>query len=149
MSTYYFLVCDECMESCHGASNGGRFAGKTLGDSEVTLRPFMVTHAHHKVRILVEDAYYEISDNYIEWNKENIEHMKYEIDRDRGLENPDRYNRRIIRMYSDEPEGTFYKYTCSNCGYVRPGLLDSEWYSTDCPQCGGSYDKEKVNGISN
>ena len=33
MSTYYYLVCDECMESCCGASSSGSFGGGELIDS--------------------------------------------------------------------------------------------------------------------
>jgi len=111
MSTYYYLVCDDCKEACHGATSSGKYGGSELIDSDVTLYPFITTHAHHKIRILNEESYYEEitsdemendrnlpkSEFYLEWSKDNIEKMVYDTERGTGNDDPDDYNIRIIK----------------------------------------------------
>ena len=70
MSTYYFIVCDDCMEITDAAS---RTAGGYchLGNSDKTLLPFIIVHGEHKVRIINEhndDCY---TGDYLEWTEDN------------------------------------------------------------------------------
>lgn len=42
-------------------------------------------------------------------------------------------------MYVEFEPGTKFIYTCEDCGYRRPGVLDHPLYSTICPECRGHY----------
>jgi len=44
---------------------------------------------------------------------------------------------------SNHKEGNRYTYKCEKCGYDR-GILDHEWYSASCPECGTWYTRTKI-----
>lgn len=52
MSTYYYLVCDECRRICPVGSRGRRVVGGLVGDD--WFRAFCVAHVQHKLRCVSE-----------------------------------------------------------------------------------------------
>jgi hypothetical protein len=76
MSTYFYLVCDDCMERTPAASRTLGGIGCHLHNSEFTLLPFIVKHGTGcSIRIISEyqpDAY---SNKYTDWTKENYKNL--------------------------------------------------------------------------
>lgn len=70
MSTYYYLVCNDCEEITDAAS---RTAGGYchLGNSESTLIPFIIAHSYHDVEIITEHDVRLDNWQYREWTKTN------------------------------------------------------------------------------
>ena len=105
MSTYYYIVCDDCKEITDAAS---RTAGGycNLGASEDTLLPFIITHAHHNIDILSEHNN-ELHDvTFIRWTEENVKGMIRQAEEDgRWLGNvPSTPNFVLSRNLQDEIE---------------------------------------------
>ncbi len=72
MSTYYFIVCDGCMEITDAASrNAGGYCH--LGNSDETLLPFIIVHAEHGVRIINQYNPDWDTSVYLEWTEDNVE----------------------------------------------------------------------------
>ncbi len=80
MSTYYFIVCDDCMEITDAAS---RTAGGYchLANSNETLLPFIIAHGEHKTRIINEHNDDYCTGDYFEWTEDNI---KEQIEKAQG-----------------------------------------------------------------
>ncbi len=74
MSTYYYLVCDTHREyTCAASRTAGGYC--PLGDSDKTLRPFVIAHAGCAVRILSEHSP-EAEDGFEgfrEWEAEKVD----------------------------------------------------------------------------
>ena len=74
MSTYYFMVCDEHKERTDAAS---RTAGGycPLGDSDVTLIPFIIQHSYcrGKVRIVSEHDDDSCDESFTDWTRETVD----------------------------------------------------------------------------
>lgn len=71
MSTFYYIVCDGHKERCEAAARTGGGTGP-LGDSDVTLPAFIVTHADCPVRIVGEAHPDANREDYKDWDAENV-----------------------------------------------------------------------------
>lgn len=66
MSVYYYLICDDHKEITDAASwTAGGYC--PLGDSDVTLTPFILAHAKCHVRIISEHEEEEYDDTHYRW----------------------------------------------------------------------------------
>jgi hypothetical protein len=74
VSTYYYLVCNDCEEYIDAAS---RAAGGPchLANSEWTLPPFIVAHSYHDIEIISEHDARLDHWQYKEWTKNNVDEM--------------------------------------------------------------------------
>lgn len=74
MSTYYFVVCNDCREITDAASraHGG---WSNLLDSEETLPPFIIAHHGHNIEIINEHDDSEKTESFTEWTAGNVSEM--------------------------------------------------------------------------
>ncbi len=74
MSTHYYLKCDEHQEFCDAANkSAGGF--QHLGDSEIILPSFIVTHSECKIEIIRENDE-EVLETYKEWHDGNYKLLR-------------------------------------------------------------------------
>ena len=72
MSTYYYMVCDDHKERTWAASRtAGGCCG--LGDSDITLIPFIIAHSECNVRIVSESHDDSYDDTFRDWDAADIE----------------------------------------------------------------------------
>lgn len=74
MSTYYFMICNDCEEITDAAS---RTTGAHchLDNSNDTLIPFIISHAYHSVEIISEYDMRLDSWQYRKWTRDNVDDM--------------------------------------------------------------------------
>ncbi len=74
MSTYYYIICEDCKERTDAASRtvGGYCH---LGYSQYTLLPFIISHSNHSVRIVSEHDDEAYGDEYVSWDDINAKDM--------------------------------------------------------------------------
>jgi len=74
MSTYHFIICNDCKEKTHAAS---RTAGGYchVGDSDKTLLPFIIVHSGHNTEIISEHRDEVYSDEFTHWTEQNVSEL--------------------------------------------------------------------------
>ncbi len=88
MSTYYFIVCDDCKEVTDAVSQMLRKSRPNIRgydhliDSDETLLPFIIIHSEHRTRIVSEHSNDPYSGEYLRWTKDNMEGLIWEAQRD-------------------------------------------------------------------
>lgn len=73
MSTCYSLICEHHKERTEAVCRTTVITN--IGDSEVTLLPFIVEHADCAVRIVSEHESEWCDESYTEWTKDNVDAM--------------------------------------------------------------------------
>jgi hypothetical protein len=92
MSTYYFMLCKDCNETCNAASTSGTPKGpNVLIDSWLVLPKFLMFHLGCNLECISEADERSYSDSgMLEWSEENLEAM---LDRQEPCDRKDRAER--------------------------------------------------------